>query len=224
MSLSKTCVAAQNISCSSQVDILVQLSRACLRDLRPSGLSKLLSDRSTPDAARRSPRVRAPRDCSRRATAAAKRCSPPRLVIASLYTGALTWQQESHRHTGVPSLVLSNSSAPDWGPCILSVQNHLTGREHVSDASYVWALQIHGLLLSDHCGYSSCSDQYPLLLCLRQSFIAFVPSSLAVQVAGLLGPFMCVAPTWFDLWLRPSCWMALSALHGSSQVKWTRRR
>ena len=30
-------------------------------------------------------------------------------------------------------------------------------------------------------------------------------------------------PTWLDLWLRPSCWMALSALQGSSHVKWTRR-
>ena len=29
--------------------------------------------------------------------------------------------------------------------------------------------------------------------------------------------------TWLERWLRPSCWMALSALQGSSQVKWTRR-
>ncbi len=29
--------------------------------------------------------------------------------------------------------------------------------------------------------------------------------------------------TWLDLWLRPSCWMALSALQGSSHVKCTRR-
>lgn len=59
-------------------------SWAHLRELRPRGLSKLLSERSIPDAARLSPRVRAPRDCSRRATAAAKRFSPPRLVATSL--------------------------------------------------------------------------------------------------------------------------------------------
>ena len=117
---------------------MIKLSRACLRDLRPSGLSKLLSDRSTPDAARRSPRVRAPRDCSRRATAAAKRCSPPTLVIASLYTGALTWQQDSHCHKGVPSLVLCDLSVPDSFPYISSDQDDLTRRDCVSDASYVW--------------------------------------------------------------------------------------
>ncbi len=55
-----------------------------LRDLRPSGLSKLLSERSMPEAALRSPRVSAPRDCSRLATAAANRFSPPRLVATSL--------------------------------------------------------------------------------------------------------------------------------------------
>lgn len=42
-----------------------------------SGESKLSSERSKPEAARRSPRVSAPRLCSRRATAAAKRRSPP---------------------------------------------------------------------------------------------------------------------------------------------------
>ena len=67
-----------------------------LRDFLPKGLSKLLSERSTPEAARLSPRVSAPRDCRRRATAAAKRCSPPMLVIASLYMGALTWQDYTH--------------------------------------------------------------------------------------------------------------------------------
>ncbi len=30
--------------------------------------------------------------------------------------------------------------------------------------------------------------------------------------------------TWLERWLRPSCWMALSADQGSSQVRWTRRR
>ena len=55
-----------------------------LRDLRPSGLSKLLSERSMPEAALRSPRVSAPKDCSRRATAAANLFSPPRLVATSL--------------------------------------------------------------------------------------------------------------------------------------------
>lgn len=119
------------------MEIMGKLRRACLRDLRPSGLSKLLSDRSTPDAARRSPRVKAPRDCSRRATAAAKRCSPPRLVIASLYTGALTWQQDSRRHKGVPSLVLCNLSVPNSSPYISSDQNDLTKRDYISDASYV---------------------------------------------------------------------------------------
>lgn len=104
-----------------------------LRDLRPSGLSKLDSDRSMPEAARRSPRVSAPSDCSegvpsglnidvgarqfatrqedrtiasymadsfhctdvchtcrRLETAAAKRFSPPRLVLTNLYTGPHT--------------------------------------------------------------------------------------------------------------------------------------
>ena len=46
-------------------------------DLRPRGESKLSSDMSSPLAARLSPRVSAPRDCRRRATAAAKRRSPP---------------------------------------------------------------------------------------------------------------------------------------------------
>jgi hypothetical protein len=32
------------------------------------------------------------------------------------------------------------------------------------------------------------------------------------------------ADTWLLRWLRPSCWMALSALQGSSMVMWTRRR
>ena len=63
---------------------------AHLSDLRPRGLSKLLSDRSMPEAARLSPRVRAPSDCSRRATAAAKRFSPPKLVATSLYMGPVT--------------------------------------------------------------------------------------------------------------------------------------
>lgn len=27
--------------------------------------------------------------------------------------------------------------------------------------------------------------------------------------------------TWFDLWERPNCWMAFSALQGSSKVRWT---
>lgn len=61
-----------------------------LSDLRPSGLSKLLSDKSIPEAARLSPLVRAPRDCNRLATAAAKRFSPPRLVATSLYIGPVT--------------------------------------------------------------------------------------------------------------------------------------
>lgn len=52
--------------------------------LRPMGLSKFCSLRSTPLAARRSPRVSAPRLCSRRATAAAKRFSPPIRVEMSL--------------------------------------------------------------------------------------------------------------------------------------------
>jgi hypothetical protein len=82
---------------------------------RPCGVSRLESDRSTPLAARRSPRVSAPSDCSgrhserhseregerdtvgekvreggtptcsRRATADAKRFSPPRSVVSSLY-------------------------------------------------------------------------------------------------------------------------------------------
>ena len=38
-----------------------------------------------------SPRVSAPRLCSRRATAATKRRSPPTSVNTSLYTGAETW-------------------------------------------------------------------------------------------------------------------------------------
>lgn len=58
--------------------------KAHLRDFRPRGLSKLLSDRSMPEAALRSPLVRAPKDCRRRATAAAKRFSPPRLVATNL--------------------------------------------------------------------------------------------------------------------------------------------
>ena len=29
---------------------------------------------------------------------------------------------------------------------------------------------------------------------------------------------------WLLLWVRPSCWIALSALHGSSMVTWTLRR
>ena len=77
-----------------------------LSDFLPRGLSKLLSERSTPEAARLSPRVSAPRDCSRRATAAAKRCSPPRLVMASLYMGAVTWQPHMQHeiHITVPSI------------------------------------------------------------------------------------------------------------------------
>ena len=87
--------------------------------LRPRGESKLASERSSPEAARRSPRVRAPSDCRRRATAEAKRASPPTVVTHSLYSGA---------------------------------------------------------------------------------------------------------ETWLERWLRPSCWMALSADQGSSMVRWTRRR
>ncbi len=79
--------AKEELSAGSMV------TEAYRRDFLPRGLSKLLSERSTPEAARLSPRVSAPRDCRRRATAAAKRCSPPMLVIASLYMGALTWQQ-----------------------------------------------------------------------------------------------------------------------------------
>lgn len=54
--------------------------------------SQAASERSelstTPDAARLSPRVRAPRLCSRRATAAENRFSPPTLVLMSLRWGA----------------------------------------------------------------------------------------------------------------------------------------
>ena len=32
------------------------------------------------------------------------------------------------------------------------------------------------------------------------------------------------AVTWLERWVRPSCWIALSADHGSSIVKWRRRR
>ena len=42
-------------------------------------------------AARRSPRIRAPRDCRRLATADAKRRSPPIDVMSSLNSGALVW-------------------------------------------------------------------------------------------------------------------------------------
>jgi len=38
-------------------------------------------------------------------------------------------------------------------------------------------------------------------------------------VSGSLG-FL----TWLLLWLRPNCWMALSADQGSSRVMWQRRR
>lgn len=47
------------------------------RAWRPKGESKLLLDRSTPEAARRSPLVKAPKLSRRLATAAAKRRSPP---------------------------------------------------------------------------------------------------------------------------------------------------
>ena len=56
---------------------------------RPSGESRFPSLRSIPVAARRSPRVSAPSDCNRRATAAAKRRSPPRLVLHITYSGPL---------------------------------------------------------------------------------------------------------------------------------------
>lgn len=59
--------------------------------LRPNGVSTFCSDRSIPLAARRSPRVSAPSDCSLRATAAAKRLSPPTSVVTSLYIGADVW-------------------------------------------------------------------------------------------------------------------------------------
>jgi hypothetical protein len=32
------------------------------------------------------------------------------------------------------------------------------------------------------------------------------------------------AEAWLERWLRPNCWMALSADHGSSSVMWHRRR
>ncbi len=38
-------------------------------------------------------RMDAPRDCSLRATAAAKRLSPPRVVVISLYSGPLKTQR-----------------------------------------------------------------------------------------------------------------------------------
>ena len=43
-------------------------------------------------------------------------------------------------------------------------------------------------------------------------------------------PYLCWAktrcphPTWLERWVRPNCWMALSALQGSSSVRWQRRR
>ena len=72
-----------------QLNLQQQEMHIHLRDLRPSGLSRLLSERSMPEAARLSPRVRAPSDCSRLATADANRFSPPRLVTTSLYMGQL---------------------------------------------------------------------------------------------------------------------------------------
>ena len=42
--------------------------------------------------------------------------------------------------------------------------------------------------------------------------------------SGLHKPWTHVRDTWFDLWERPSCWMALSADQGSSIVRCTLRR
>ena len=74
--------------------------RSYFSDFRPRGLSRLLSERSMPEAARLSPRVRAPKLCRRRATAAANRLSPPKLLSTSLKIGALVckYKQGSPPH------------------------------------------------------------------------------------------------------------------------------
>mmetsp|Transcript_79161 Transcript_79161/g.191468 ORF Transcript_79161/g.191468 Transcript_79161/m.191468 type:complete len:316 (+) Transcript_79161:1317-2264(+) len=64
---------------------------------RPHRVSTSNSDRSEASAARRSPRVSAPRACSRLATVDANRRSPPHAVIMRTYCGPWIWLERCVR-------------------------------------------------------------------------------------------------------------------------------